>query len=83
MAQSPDGDFWGGGYYTRKIAQFLGPEYPFYDLRSHGLRDGRIPPVEAMAQRLERTQTWVWQMLFRLRAQLRQCVEGKLARAQS
>ena len=40
-----DGDFWGGGYYTRKIAQFLGPEYPFYDLRSHGLRDGRIPPV--------------------------------------
>jgi oxalate---CoA ligase len=45
-----DGDFWGGGYYTRKIARLLGPEYPFYDLRSHGLRDGRIPPVEAMAR---------------------------------
>jgi thioesterase domain-containing protein/acyl carrier protein len=45
-----DGDFWGGGYYTRKIARLLGPEYPFYDLRSHGLRDSRIPSIEAMAR---------------------------------
>jgi thioesterase domain-containing protein len=44
-----DGDFWGGGYYTRKIARLLGPEYPFYDLRSHGLRGERIPPLDAMA----------------------------------
>ena len=45
-----DGDFWGGGYYTRKIARLLGAEYPFYDLRSHGLRDSRIPTVEALAR---------------------------------
>jgi len=45
-----DGDFWGGGYYTRKLARLLGPEYPFYDLRSHGLRSGHFPSVETMAQ---------------------------------
>lgn len=36
-------------------------------------------PTEAIAGRLQRTQTWVWQVLFRLRQQLRECVEGKLA----
>jgi RNA polymerase sigma-70 factor (ECF subfamily) len=36
-------------------------------------------PTEEIASRLQRTQTWVWQVLFRLRQQLRQCVEGKLA----
>jgi RNA polymerase sigma-70 factor (ECF subfamily) len=39
-------------------------------------------PTEEIAGRLQRTQTWVWQVLFRLRQQLRQCVEGKLARIQ-
>ena len=45
-----DGDFWGGGYYTRKIARLLGPEQPFYDLRSHGLRGDSIPTIEQMAK---------------------------------
>jgi RNA polymerase sigma-70 factor (ECF subfamily) len=36
-------------------------------------------PTEEIAGRLQRTQTWVWQVLFRLRQQLKQCVEGKLA----
>ena len=36
-------------------------------------------PTEAIADRLQRTPTWVWQVLFRLRQQLRECVEGKLA----
>ena len=44
-----DGDLWGGGYYTRKIAQLLGPEYPFYTLRSHALRGGSLPTIEQMA----------------------------------
>ncbi len=39
-------------------------------------------PTEEIAGRLQRTQTWVWQALFRLRQQLRQCIEGKLAKAQ-
>ncbi|MCX6910681.1 MAG: sigma-70 family RNA polymerase sigma factor [Verrucomicrobia bacterium] len=39
-------------------------------------------PTEEIAGRLQRTQTWVWQVLFRLRQQLRQCVEGKLAKVQ-
>ncbi len=45
-----DGDFWGGGYYTRKLARLLGPEQPFYSLRSHGLGDAPIPTIERMAQ---------------------------------
>ncbi|MBI5817778.1 MAG: sigma-70 family RNA polymerase sigma factor [Verrucomicrobia bacterium] len=39
-------------------------------------------PTEQIASRLQRTQTWVWQVLFRLRQQLRQCVESKLAGGQ-
>lgn len=35
-------------------------------------------PIETIAQRFERTQTNIWQMLFRIRKQLKQCVEGKL-----
>ena len=35
-------------------------------------------PVESIAQQLKRTQTNIWQMLFRLRKQLKQCVETKL-----
>jgi len=38
-------------------------------------------PVEQIANRLRRTQPWVWQVLFRLRQQLKACIEGKLARA--
>lgn len=37
-------------------------------------------PVESIAQQFKRTQTNIWQMLFRVRKQLKQCVEGKLAR---
>jgi RNA polymerase sigma factor (sigma-70 family) len=40
-------------------------------------------PTEEIASRLQRTQTWVWQVLFRLRQQLRECVEGKIAGGQS
>ena len=29
--------------------------------------------------RLQRTEAWVWQVLFRLRQRLRECIEGKLA----
>ncbi len=45
-----DGDFWGGGYYARKIAQLVGAEYPFYSLRSHGLSGAPIPSIERMAR---------------------------------
>ena len=38
-------------------------------------------PVEQIADQMRRTQTWVWQVLFRLRQQLKACIEGKLARA--
>jgi acyl-CoA synthetase (AMP-forming)/AMP-acid ligase II/thioesterase domain-containing protein len=44
-----DGDFWGGGYYARTIARLMGPEQPFYHLRSHALQGESIPSVEAMA----------------------------------
>jgi acyl-CoA synthetase (AMP-forming)/AMP-acid ligase II/thioesterase domain-containing protein/acyl carrier protein len=45
-----DGDLFGGGYYTRDIAQLLGPEQPFYNLRSHGLNGDRITAIEQMAR---------------------------------
>jgi oxalate---CoA ligase len=45
-----DGDFWGGGFYTRKLAQLLGSEYPFYNLRSHGLHADSIPSIPRMAK---------------------------------
>lgn len=37
-------------------------------------------PIETIAARLSRTQNAVWQALFRVRQQLRLCIEGKLAR---
>lgn len=37
-------------------------------------------PIETIAAKLARTENAVWQALFRLRAQLRECVEGKLSR---
>lgn len=39
-------------------------------------------PVEQIAVKLVRTHAAVWQMLFRLRQQLKQCVEAKLAKGQ-
>ena len=39
--------------------------------------------IETIATRLNRTQNAVWQALFRLRQQLRMCIEGKLARPRS
>jgi acyl-CoA synthetase (AMP-forming)/AMP-acid ligase II/thioesterase domain-containing protein/acyl carrier protein len=44
-----DGDFWGGGFYVRKIALLLGREYPFYSLRSHGMHTTSIPTIKQMA----------------------------------
>jgi len=35
-------------------------------------------PIESIAQKFQRTQTNIWQMLFRIRKQLKQCVEGKM-----
>lgn len=37
-------------------------------------------PIETIATRLQRSENAVWQALFRLRAQLRQCLEQKLRR---
>lgn len=35
-------------------------------------------PVESIAKEFKRTQTNIWQMLFRIRKQLKQCVEAKM-----
>ena len=35
-------------------------------------------PIEGIARSFERSQTNIWQMLFRLRRQLKQCVETKM-----
>jgi RNA polymerase sigma-70 factor (ECF subfamily) len=40
-------------------------------------------PIERIAAKLDRTQTNVWQMLFRMRQQLRQCIEGKTGKARA
>ena len=39
--------------------------------------------IESIAARLSRTENAVWQALFRLRQQLRLCIDGKLARPRS
>jgi acyl-CoA synthetase (AMP-forming)/AMP-acid ligase II/thioesterase domain-containing protein/acyl carrier protein len=50
-----DGDFWGSGYYARKIARSLGSEQPFFDLRapvilrSYDLAND-VPSIEQMAR---------------------------------
>ncbi len=44
------------------------------------LKYAQDQPIEAIAVKLARTENAVWQALFRLRTQLRQCVEGKLRR---
>jgi len=65
-------------YFLRDCVEELPP--PMKDLITLKYREEL--PTEEIAGRLQRTQTWVWQVLFRLRQQLRQCVEGKLARVQ-
>ena len=45
------------------------------------LRYAQDQPVETIAAKLARTENAVWQALFRLRAQLKQCVEEKLGKA--
>ncbi|MEO8486103.1 MAG: amino acid adenylation domain-containing protein [Betaproteobacteria bacterium] len=49
------GDFWGGGFHSRQIAQALGPDQPFYIVQPHGLGGTAMPTsIEAMAtERLE------------------------------
>ncbi len=42
------------------------------------LRYASEEPIETIARRFERTQTNIWQMLFRIRKQLKQCVEAKM-----
>jgi oxalate---CoA ligase len=44
-----DGDYWAGGFYARRLAHELGPEYPFYDLRSHGRYGRSTLSIEQMA----------------------------------
>lgn len=40
-------------------------------------------PIGEIAARVRRTQTWVWQALFRLRRALKECIEGRMAGAAS
>jgi len=44
------GDFSGGGFFSRALAEALGPEQPFYAVHPHGLVDADVPEsIEAMA----------------------------------
>ena len=44
------GDFTGGGFFAKSLAQALGAEWPFYAVHPHGLIDPQIPAsIEAMA----------------------------------
>ncbi|MBX9847454.1 MAG: AMP-binding protein [Xanthobacteraceae bacterium] len=44
------GDYLGGGYYTRRLARFLGPEQPFHALPPPLLADGdALPSMEQQA----------------------------------
>lgn len=44
------GDFSGGGFFCRDLAQHLGPDRPFYAIHPHGLHGEPMPAtVEAMA----------------------------------
>jgi RNA polymerase sigma factor (sigma-70 family) len=45
------------------------------------LKYAQDQPIETIAAKLARTENAVWQALFRLRAQLKQCVEEKIGRA--
>jgi amino acid adenylation domain-containing protein len=44
------GDYTGGGFYCRPLAQALGADQPFYAIHPHGIDRAEIPPtIEAMA----------------------------------
>ena len=44
------GDFNGGGFFSRALAEALGPEQPFYAVHPHGLVDAGVPEsIEDMA----------------------------------
>lgn len=44
------GDFVGGGYYSRALAQALAPQHPVFVVHPHGLAESSVPPnIEAMA----------------------------------
>jgi thioesterase domain-containing protein len=44
------GDFTGGGYYSRALAHWLGPNQPVLIVHPHGLVESTVPPtIEAMA----------------------------------
>ncbi|HKZ03856.1 MAG TPA: amino acid adenylation domain-containing protein [Methylomirabilota bacterium] len=44
------GDFSGGGFFSRALAEAVGPEQPFYAVHPHGLVDSAVPDsIEAMA----------------------------------
>ncbi len=44
------GDFSGGGFFSRALAEALGPEQPFYAVHPHGLLDADVPEsIEGMA----------------------------------
>jgi amino acid adenylation domain-containing protein len=44
------GDFTGGGFFSRALADALGPNQPFYAVHPHGLVDSEMPDsIEAMA----------------------------------
>jgi len=45
-----DGDFAGGGYYVRNFARLMGPQWPFFSLRCHGLEGDRLQSIKQMAQ---------------------------------
>jgi len=44
------GDFTGGGFYSRALAHWLGPDQPVLIVHPHGLVESTVPPtIEAMA----------------------------------
>ena len=44
------GDFMGGGFYSRALAHWLGPDQPVLIVHLHGLVETSVPPtIEAMA----------------------------------
>jgi len=44
------GDFMGGGFYSRALAHWLGPDQPVLIVHLHGLVEASVPPtIEAMA----------------------------------
>jgi thioesterase domain-containing protein len=45
------GDFTGGGFYSRALAHWLGPDQPVLIVHPHGLVEATVPPtIEAMAE---------------------------------